>query len=150
MRKALLTRTEQSDQGTFGVILTDSGFTCRTGELPWRENAPDRSRIPAGKYLCTWRNSPKHGWCYHIENIAGRRGVEIHSANFMGDAAKGFRCELLGCIAPGMALGIINGQLAVTSSRKALEKLEEDLGQDPFELTIEDLPREAADTRSRT
>jgi hypothetical protein len=127
---------ETGDEGTFGELVTDSGFSCKTGELPWRENLPNESSIPLGKYLCTWRESSRHGMCYHIEGVPGRSGVEIHSANFMGDKSKGFRCELLGCIAPGLDVGSLNGQKAVVFSREARTGLEDDLARETFELTI--------------
>lgn len=137
MRQAILTRNETSDEGTFGTILTDSGFTCRTGELPWRENANDFSCIPAGTYLVSWRMSSKHGMCYHVENVPGRQGIEIHSANFMGDESKNFKCQLLGCIAPGLGIGPMCGQRAILNSRQGLSALEDDLKCEQFELTIE-------------
>lgn len=137
MRSAKLTRIDSSDQGTFGVLITDSGFTCRTGELPWHDNQADRSCIPPGKYNVTWRFSAKHGDCYHVENVPGRTNVEIHSANLMGDKDKGFQCQLLGCIAPGLTVGRIGMQKAVLSSRAALGELELDLGKQPFLLVIE-------------
>ncbi len=138
MRTALLTRMITSDEGTFGEILTDSGFRCSTGELPYRGNAPELSCIPAGTYICTWKKSEKHGPCYHIEGVEGREGVEIHSANFMGDKTIGFKCELLGCIAPGTAVGVLCDQDAVLNSKVALKQLEDDLGGETFRLTIED------------
>jgi len=144
MRRAILTRTETGDEGTFGTLLTDTGFTCRTGELPWRDLNKDGhgdqnvSCIPAGKYLCRFKNSPSHGPCYHVENVPGRVGIEIHAANFMGDKLKGKRCELRGCIAPGLAVKEIHGQRGISSSRDALAALEEDLGESDFELVIED------------
>ncbi len=121
--------------GPFSLIPV---FFCRTGELPWRDNLPNESCIPAGTYSCTWRESVRHGFCYHVEGVPGRSSVEIHSANFMGDSSKGLKCELLGCIAPGMQGGYMAGQKAVILSREALSKLENDLHWEDFELTIQD------------
>jgi hypothetical protein len=137
MKKVLLTRTETGDFGTFGSLLTDNGFYCRSGELPWRDNQSNFSCIPAGVYTCTWRLSAGHGYCYHVEGVTGRCGIEIHAANFMGDVSKGLKCELLGCIAPGFSVGDIDGQRAVLASRKALTRLEDALDRLAFELTIE-------------
>ncbi len=136
MRKATLTRNPSTDYGTFGNIVTDSGFSCRTGELPWRDNKKKRSCIPAGVYVCEWDHSPAHGMCYHVRNVPGRSGILFHAANLMGDEEKGFRSELEGCIAPGLRVDEFKGQLALLHSRRALLELEEDLGQEPFELTI--------------
>lgn len=137
MRKVTLTRTETGDEGTFGTIVTDSGFSVYSGELPWRGNAPGKSCIPAGAYVCQKAVSPKHGPCYYITDVpGGRTDIEIHSANWMGDESKGFKCQLLGCIAPGRAIGELIGQKAVLSSRDALIGLEADLEGEPFHLVI--------------
>lgn len=137
MRKVMLTRQETGDAGTFGVLLTDSGFHCMTGELPWRDNESGRSCIPPGVYQCTWRYSPRHGMCYHVDGVPGRTDIEIHTANWCGDATKGYKCQLEGCIAPGMETGDLEGQKAVKASTEALELLVQDLAQEPFELTIQ-------------
>lgn len=136
MRKATLTRCLSSDLGTFGELLSDSGWSCKTGELPWRENLADKSCVPPGIYLCTLRMSFKHGLCYHLEGVPGRTEVEIHAANYMGDKSKGFLCQLEGCIAPGMSVGEINGQMGVISSRRAIRALEAEFARETFELTI--------------
>lgn len=145
MRRAILTRTESGDEGTFGTLfMPDTGFSCKTGELPWRDADSDgvsdrnSSCIPAGVYVCRFRKSPRHGMCYHVEGVPGREGIEIHPANFMGDRTKGLRCELRGCIALGQAVKYIKGQRGISSSRDAVAALEEELGGQDFELTIED------------
>jgi hypothetical protein len=138
MRTAKLIRNDKSDVGTFGVLITDSGFECFTGELPWRDNETARSCIPPGTYKCIWRESPRHGLCYHVEGVPGREAIEIHSANWCGDLMKGYRCQLEGCIAPGTDVGDLNGQKAVKNSVQALKSLVEDLDREPFQLTIED------------
>jgi hypothetical protein len=135
-RFAVLTRTETDDSGTFGTLTTDNGFFCYTGELPWRENASGRSCIPAGVYRAVWATSPRHGECYHLQKVEGRTDIEIHSANWMGDEAKGLKCQLLGCIAPGRAIMDIVGQKGVSSSKEALAFLVADLEKEPFLLTI--------------
>jgi hypothetical protein len=146
MRRATLTRTETSDEGTFGILLTDSGFSCRTGELPWRDNADDISCIPIGTYVCRWGKSPKYGECYHVENVPGRTDILFHAANFMGDRAQGLKSELRGCIAPGKLVGTMNGQKAIFSSRSTLISIEAEFGREPFELVVTDVFRALAST----
>lgn len=136
MRKATLLRTETDDLGTFGLLTTDSGFQCYIGELPWRDNLKEKSCIPAGTYKCVWQKSPKHGMCYELEKVKDRTDVQIHSANWVGDAGKELRSQVLGCLAPGRAIGEIMGQKAVMSSKDALAGLEDDLDRETFELTI--------------
>jgi hypothetical protein len=129
MRKVTLTREEAGDSGTFGTLLTDHGYQCKTLELPSRNNEVGKSCIPAGTYTVTWRTSPHHGACYHVEDVPGRTAILIHAANFPH--------ELLGCIAPGKSYWMTNGKKAgVQSSRNALDGLEQDLKRSGFQLTI--------------
>lgn len=133
-----LTRTFGSNEGTFGRLET-IGFACQTGELPWRNNAPGISRVPAGTYRCFWAFSPRFKrFTYRLENVPERDGVLIHPANFMGDASKGFRCELAGCIALGYAVGQLEGQKALMQSRAAVQDFEAHMGQRPFFLEVID------------
>lgn len=136
MRRATLTRTETTDQGTFGTLVTDTGFTCRTGELPWRDNHSDFSCIPPGEYFCSYHYSPSHGLCYWVGAVPNRQDIQIHSANFCGDKTKGFKSELLGCIAPGLDVGILASQKAVIHSREALIALETNLNCENLMLKI--------------
>lgn len=54
----------------------------------------------------------------------------------MGDAGKGLKCQLNGCIAIGERLGWIAGQKAVLLSAPAVRRLEEAFGGRPFSLEI--------------
>ena len=55
---ALIERYESGDMGTFGALFAE-GFTCYTGELPWRDNKPEISCIPVGLYKVIWAMSPR-------------------------------------------------------------------------------------------
>jgi hypothetical protein len=142
MRTAKLTRLETGDHGTFGRLVTDSGFSCATGELPWRDNERKRSCIPAGVYRCTWRKSSNFGWCYHVEGVAvpwhpdWRTEILIHVGNYCGDKALGFRADVLGCILVGTATGYLDEQRALVQSKRAFHELEAAMDREPFELTI--------------
>lgn len=136
MRTVTLTRTETGDDGTFGHLVTDSGVCLRSGELPWRKNETGRSSIPAGTYECVWALSPSKGWLYYVTKVPRRSDIEIHPANFCGDRALGFRCELDGCIALGTLVGPMNGQKAILYSHQAFLQFNRDLKKSPFELTI--------------
>ena len=136
MKRAILTRFRTDDEGTFGEIVTDSGFKCFTGELPWRGNRKGQSCIAAGLYLAKWEHSPKHGMCYELQDVPGRTDIQLHSANFVGDNSKGKKSQLLGCISPGRQIGLLEGQRAVLSSKDALKSLEDALGRETFSLTI--------------
>ena len=137
MRSAVLIRTQTGDQGTFGEMTLDDGGIFVTGELPWRDNIVGRSCIPAGEYLCAWGASPKHGMCYHLQAVPGRTDVQIHAANWMGDDGMGYKCELLGCIALGLNLGVLDGQKAILSSKAALAAFLARIGLGQFTLKVE-------------
>jgi len=136
MRHATLIRQSPTADGTFGTLTLDDGTQFATGELPWKNNAHGVSCIPAGEYPCRWITSPKHGECYQVVGVPGRSMIEIHSANFMGDAAQGRRAQLLGCIALGKSVGVLDGQFAVLSSKVAVAEFEANLGGDELVLTI--------------
>lgn len=121
-------RGPSSDEGTFGSIFIDGKFICCSLELADKDNQPNISRIPEGSYVCTWRLSPKHGMCYHLENVKGRSDILIHSANLAS--------ELLGCIALGNSIGKLNGVRAVLDSKNAVHSFEELMKRETFTLTI--------------
>jgi hypothetical protein len=131
MRKAILTRGPSTDDGTFGKLVLDDGTTFFTGELPWDNNNHGTSCIPPGPggnpvtYTCKWIFSPKHGECYEITDVKNRDKIEIHSANFMGNTAKGKLNQMLGCAALGKSIGVLEGQ-----------KFEDNMNKVDFELTI--------------
>jgi len=156
MRKAILTRLETGDQGTFGTLDGwETPFKCATLELPWRDNARGKSCIPPGVYLFRWRtDSPKHGACYEEwddpatparEDVKDRDNIQIHSANLAGDDTKGFVRQLEGCIALGYGAAIFPGgrapagkldQKGVTLSKDAVAGLAAAMNREVFELEI--------------
>ncbi len=137
MRRVEIKRDASGDQGTFGMLETDSGFSCYTGELPWRDNKSGLSCIPKGVYKCTQRWSEAHKKnVYGIEKVANRTDCEIHAGNFCGDVEKGFKTDVKGCIILGRAILSLAGQLALSSSKDALKAFEDDLDKEDFTLTI--------------
>jgi len=138
MRTAALTREASTDEGTFGTLVTDTGKTFISGELPDRGNEHGTSCIPADTYICKWIDSPKHGECYQVTAVPGRDMIEMHSANFMGDTLKGKLSQLLGCIALGKSKGMLEGQMAVLASKAAIAEFEAEMGQEDFRLTIQE------------
>lgn len=136
MTRVFLDRLDSSDQGTFGKIHAN-GLVLFTGELPWRENKPNVSCIPEGIYPCAWTLSPRfRRFMYQVGAVPARAGIRKHSANFMGDAGAGFRCQLNGCISLGERLGWMDGQKALLLSTPALRRFEMHLNRQPFELEI--------------
>lgn len=135
-----LQRNESTDEGTFGTIEHD-GEMWRTGELPWRDNAPNVSCIPPGTYRVEWRRSSRFGECYHLRDVPGRSAILIHKGNYCGDKAAGFRSDVEGCILIGKSLGSFRmpdggEQRVVVSSSVAIKEFEAAMGHEPFELEI--------------
>ena len=145
MRTAVLSRQPSTDEGTFGDWLSDSNWSCKTAELPWRDNACEISCIPCGTYRAVWRWSQGHQRnLYHLLNVPMRSEVEIHSGNLAGDVSAGYCSEVKGCILPGLAFGIFPGgtkmengkftlgkdQRGVEASVAALALLEKDMRDD--------------------
>ncbi len=132
----ILTRILSTDQGTIGLFVHEDGTSFYSLELPWRNNDHGISCIPVGTYVCHWIHSPKHGECYQVMDVQGRDMIEIHSANFAGDTSKGFATQLLGCIALGTSIGILDKQLAVLNSKGAIAAFEKKQAEQDFQLTI--------------
>jgi hypothetical protein len=139
MKRAVLTRMETGDQGTFGRLQVGP-LVLFTGELPWRDNHPNLSCVPAGIYICEWTYSPRFRRnLYSVTAVPDRTGVRKHAANLMGDVTKGFRTQLSGCIALGEKLGWLDGQKAVLLSAPAMRKFEDFMERSRFELEIKDV-----------
>jgi len=137
MRTVVIYRKRTGKTGTFGELEID-GEKFKTGELPWRNNVPGKSCVPAGEYLVEWDPSPNYGFKYELRAVPDRTVILIHAANLMGDEDRGLKAEVDGCIALGGAYGVINGQDAIVGSRTAVERFEALMEKKPFKLRIVD------------
>lgn len=131
-----LERADSSDQGTFGRVFAP-GLVLFSGELPWRDNAPEISCIPVGRYETEW------AWSQHFRRMMyllldtdPRGGIRAHSANYMGDVSKGYKAQLHGCISMGEKVGVMDGQKALLLSAPAVRRFESALKFEPFILEI--------------
>ena len=113
----LLLMRRYSPRGVNGLLQFQGQILCSTIELPWRDNLPQISCIPEGKYRIAKRHSPRFGWHFEIEAVSGRNSILFHPAN---DAEK----ELRGCIAPVLRH---TGEGKGEQSRMALDKLKKAL-----------------------
>ena len=135
--RVTIERSDSGDQGTFGRLYAPVGFRRYTGELPDRGNASNVSCILLGTYRVEWTYSPAfRRFMYVLLGTAPRSGIREHSANLMGDKAKGYRAQLNGCIALGERLGWMEGQKALLLSAPAVREFEAHMQQKPFELEI--------------
>jgi len=141
---ASIIRGVSTDAGTFGKLILNKGeWSCSTGELTWKNNDHGLSCIPTGTYHCKWINSPKHGECYQIMDVPDRSMIEIHAANFMGDINKinpstdsHYISQLLGCIALGRSVGVLDGQMAILKSKETIADFDRRMGGNDFTLEI--------------
>ena len=106
---------------TFGVLTLPGGDTVYTIERPWARNKPRVSCIPEGTYplVPDTFNKPEvpyPTWAIPDGEVPGGRTlIKIHRAN----RAR----ELAGCIAPGLAIGVLDGEWAILSSKPAHDRL---------------------------
>lgn len=136
MSDALLTRFDYGDQGTFGRF-SAKGIALYSGELPWRNNAPSISCVPAGTYRCIFTYSARFGrHLYLVGAVPARSGIRLHAANFMGAADMGFLSQLNGCISLGERLGWMDGQKALLLSAPAMRLAQDRFSGEPFLLEI--------------
>ena len=113
-----LTRLASIGDSTIGILEdTDGGFSCCTIEREWKNNEPFLSRVPAGVYSVFKHRSPKNGdvFMFDNEDTAPRTYIQIHVANKAS--------ELAGCVGVGSSFGILDGNVAVLGSRKAMNLL---------------------------
>lgn len=137
MRKVTIIRARNyfNNQGTFGHLVSDT-FTCRSLELPWRDNKRTFSCIPLGEYDCVFIRSPKFGWTYYVTNVLNRRHILFHSGNYAGDVKKEFKTHSWGCILLGKYRGTLNSQGAILISRVIFRKFISYMEKEKFHLTI--------------
>lgn len=138
MSRVIIQRSPSTDEGTFGVLTLESGWTCHTLELPWRENRPRMSCIPAGTYRAVAHVSPKFGRTYWLQNVPGRSEILIHAGNLAGDTTKKKRTDVAGCILVGTHRGLLQRQSAVLGSKAALAELLRLTGLATIELEVRD------------
>ncbi len=127
----ILKRIAQNKHGTFGVLIDNNIPFAVTLELPWKNNKPFVSCIPAGHYTCrrTIRSNGMH--TYKVMNVLNRTSILFHCANTIDD--------LLGCIGIAEEYGELNGKPAVLSSGRGFKEFMEKLnGIDKFKLDIID------------
>jgi hypothetical protein len=96
----ILTRTEVTPDGVFGVLKLPNGQVLRTMEDDWKDNQPNESCIPAGVYGLRRTMFHKHHYeTFQVMDVDGRDNILIHIANTENDVQ--------GCIGVGMRVGYL-------------------------------------------
>lgn len=133
MRRILLRRFAESDDGTFGRLYIPFDAAkqfCYTLEEEDADNRPGESLIPAGTYTCRRTIYHRHGIpTFEVTNVLDRTRILFHSGNTEEDTA--------GCILLGESMGplevedeesgVLRPKLAVLSSRAAFDRFMERL-----------------------
>ena len=112
---------------TPGTARLPSGILIKTLELPWLNNAINKSCYPEGDYICKWLErsaSGKYKRVWHVQNVPGRTGILWHAGNYLRNTN--------GCTLPGMS----HGDRAVWQSGKALNLMRSELGGRDFLLAV--------------
>lgn len=126
----ILRTVQQSDTGTFGVIILDDHTLCWTCEDPWNDNHIGDSCIPAGAYNCIPHNGAKYKGVWEVTGVSGRTAILMHNGNYITDTR--------GCILVGD--GFLRDEkmqiIGVSNSKATLDKLRGVL-PDNFTLTVE-------------
>lgn len=114
-------RGPSTDEGTFSIATLDDGTVYNWLELPWRDNKPGASAIPIGTYKAFPVVSAHFATkVYQLQMVPGRTFIEIHPGNWAGDTALGYYSDLLGCMAPGTGVGLLQPPEASYKPQKAL------------------------------
>jgi hypothetical protein len=124
--KAQLIRLYQTPIGkepqqTEGILYVLDGnktvFSCKTLELPWRDNQRRISCVPDGTYKVVRRSSAKYKNHFHLLDVPNRSLILIHQGNY--------NHQTMGCILVGKEFRDINknGLMDVTSSVATMNEL---------------------------
>jgi hypothetical protein len=141
---AVLVRLLADSNQTLGALTVydhaSRVFDCYTLELPWLNNAPLTSCIPAGTYYVDARLSGKYGRHWHVKalnhgEVYGRSMILIHNGNYHRDTQ--------GCILIGRDIVDLDndGHKDVTSSKLTMDALNNAIASTSFYMTIVDLTR---------
>lgn len=132
MKEAKLIRVSDDGHQTLGTLSVNfSDFTCKTLELPWKDNQRRISCIPKGEYICKWTfSNAMQTYHYEITNVPGRDGIRIHAANYVE--------QLLGCIALGAGIKDLNNDKIgdLYHSGNTIRAFQELMDHQTFKLTI--------------
>jgi hypothetical protein len=130
MKTLHLKRIIQSNDLTLGTLSSQEVLYALVLELPWKDNVPFESCIPAGTYRCELVSSPKYGKVYEVKGVLGRSNILIHYGNYVRNTD--------GCLLVGDSLmrDVESGLQAVGNSKRTLESFMTELQGESFDLVI--------------
>lgn len=134
-----LVRHLTDEQGTPGVISLGP-WMAHSLELPWLDNQPNISCIPAGLYSMEVVKTRKpiggRSLLYLIKEVPERTGILAHAGTWAGDKSKGYRSSVLGCVLMGYRTGIYHDQRAIFDTRRAIGDFMAITGGAPLKIRI--------------
>lgn len=110
-----IARKYSGEDCTSGYLAVDGQVIAYTLELPWKNNEPLISSIPAGIYSAHLRYDKGDKWRMQFDNVEGRSGVQIHIGNYTD--------EIEGCILVGK--GISDDLCSLQNSAGAYKALKD-------------------------
>ncbi len=126
-----LIRIEESNQGTFGVLVICSQVFCVTLEPSDWFNEENISSIPAQQYQCMKIRSSRFGETFELVDVPNRSHVLFHAGNVLKHTT--------GCILLAQYFGKLYGDRAVRNSGKTFRRFMEIMKNiDVFNLTIKE------------
>lgn len=108
--------------GIFSVLEENNIPVILCGELPWKDNKPFVSCVPAGKHNLARFFSPRFKmWTYVLTDVVGRDKCMFHPANTFVDDPNTLKDEkqLDGCIATGLRFNWFENVLGLAESKIA-------------------------------
>lgn len=78
MKEYELIRSHLPDRTVGWIQSTEGEFIAATLELPWLDNAVNKSCIPGKSYIVRRDTAGRHQW-YRIEDVPGRTAIEMHA-----------------------------------------------------------------------
>jgi hypothetical protein len=130
MPVVVLKRGHSDDKQQLGD-LTTKGFTAKTMELSYKNNAKNISAIPKGTYTCKWTFSPRFmRYTYEVLNVPNRTGIRFHEGNYF--------FQINGCVMLGTHFTDLNKDrhADLANSRKTIKAFEQHMGKKDFILQI--------------
>lgn len=126
-----ITRIEESEQGTIGVMRIDKRVVGFTLEPSDHLNASNISSIPAGQYVVIPYSSAKYKDVYEVTNVPSRSKILFHPGNTSTDTE--------GCILIGSRVGSLKGDRAILNSGRTFDEVRSILGKKNAHLTISEI-----------
>jgi len=130
MKKIVIPRLVNTEDGVFGAMIYNGLPFAVTLECPWLNNAPNISCIPPGIYICKRSIYHRGGYgCFEVQNVPDRWLIKTHKANWKKD--------IKGCIGVAEQYEILNGKPAIAASGKGFSEYMALMeGEDEHELEI--------------